>query len=370
MKPKSYIHGIGILIALSFLLQSCVKNDISLSNVDGTIGINGSLVFPVANSTITISQFLNHQNVSNLSQNNTGAMFLYYSPTTYTLNFNQSGMPITIPSYGIIDLSFMYNAIQPISTLPFSNPQFGLILSNRTNSPLTFKIDSISSYNSSRSSEKSTVKSFSLDTLHVQSSSTDTLILDKNNGHMDSLFLLPGINTMTFDFSVSFQKAFLSPCSIKISPYVVLPLSFNRGADIIMSDTISINNQSFHDFLNKTNVNELALWLIANNNTSSQINVTASLLNTNRQTIGNPQTVTLKVTANVDANGRPMLTSGTQTDQDFKLSFNYSDLQQANYIMLTYTLQGKDITSPFAVNASDFVKVKVSAYAKGISFTH
>jgi hypothetical protein len=129
-----------------------------------------------------------------------------------------------------------------------------------------------------------------------------------------------------------------------------------------------INNPSFHDFLNKTNVKEMALWLIASNNTSAQIGVTASLLNSNQQTIGTPQDVTLKVSANVDATGRPVLPSETTTDQYFKLYFNYSDIQQANYITLKYTLQGKDVQTPLTVNATDFVKAKVSAYAKGISF--
>jgi hypothetical protein len=358
------------LIVFVFLLQSCVKNDISLSNVDGTIGINGALVFPIATSTITISQFLNHQNITTLSQETNGTMFLFYNPGTYFIDLISSvtSAPITILGSHTVDLSFMHDVIQSSSALPFANPQLRLTISNSASSPLTLKIDSISSYNSSQSSNMVTTKSFSVDTLRVESNATGSLNFDKNNGHIDSLFSLPGINKMIFYYSVLFPKGIQSSDVVTVSPYVKLPLSFNPGADIIMSDTIVINNPSFHDFLNKTNVKEMALWLIASNNTSAQIGVTASLLNSNQQTIGTPQDVTLKVSANVDATGRPVLPSETTTDQYFKLYFNYSDIQQANYITLKYTLQGKDVQTPLTVNATDFVKAKVSAYAKGISF--
>jgi len=549
MKTKPYIYGVYALF-IFVLLQSCVKNDISLKNVDGTIGVNGSLVFPIATSTITISQFLSKLNATNLSQDNTGTMFLYYNPTapynfnlnvgvqdvpvTQSVNFNgfigsasateinnllanyenvaydlkqlssqniteldsiavnrmqlmltlnsninfnnnqasititpdptvfvgitpasysQTGyasslinQPITFtftkfvakpnsngtfpmkvllqevtpannvtitnssyfnytatlknlnfsamygqfafnvpPQTGTIDLSFMNNFIQSNSTLSFSNPQVKLVMKTNVRLPLDFKVNSITSYNANQPNNTlsatfdngSLSKIFPLYNMAASVGSwvSNTLTFDKNNGHIDNLFTLPGINTLAFNFSGSsrldtiVRNQFVTQNNtFQILPYAVIPLSFNPKTNIIMSDTIKINNQSFQDFLNKINVNEMALWLIANNNTSSQIGVSASLLNSNQQTVGTPQNVTLKVTANVDTSGRPALTTGTQTDQYFKLSFNYSDLKQASYILLRYTLQGKDIQTPFTINAADFVKAKVSAYANGISF--
>ncbi len=552
MKTKPFLHRIYAFIVFAFLLQSCVKNDISLNNVDGTIGVNGSLVFPIATSTITISQFLNKLNVTNLSQDNTGTLYLYYNPTApynfnlnvglqdvpvtqsvdfngftgpasatminnqlaayenvafdlkqlssqniteldsiavnsmqlvltlkSNINFNTNQASITItpdptvfvgitpasyyqvgyanslinqpitftfskfvakpnsngtfpmkvllqevtpandvtitnssyfnytvtlknvnfsamygqfafnvpPQTGTIDLSFINNFIQTNSTLPFSNPQVKLAMKTNARLPLDFKVNSITSYNTSQPNvtlsatfdNGSLSKIFPLYNMpaRVGAWGTNTLTFDKNNGHIDNLFTQPGINTVAFTFSgfsrsdTIVKNQFVTQNdTFQISPYAVFPLSFNAGADIIMSDTIKINDQSFHDFLNKINVNEMALWLIASNNTSSQIGVSASLLNSNQQPIGTAQNVTLKVTANVDAAGRPVLTTGTQTDQNFKLSFNYSDLQQAYYLLLRYTLQGKDMQTPLTVNAADFVKVKVSAYANGISYTH
>ena len=552
MKSKSYIYAVYTLIAFVFLLQSCVKNDISLNNVDGTIGVNGSLVFPIATSTITISQFLNKLNATNLSQDNTGTMYLYYNPTvpynfnlnvglqdvpvtqsvdfngftgsaaatvinnqlaTYenvafdlkqlssqniteldsvavnsmqlvltlnsNINFNNNQASITItpdptvfvgitptsysqvgyasnlnnqpitftfskfvakpnsngkfpmkvllqeltpannvtitnssyfnytvtlknvnfsamygqfsfnvpPQTGTIDLGFMNNFIQSNSILPFTNPQVKLVMKTNARLPLDFKVNSITSYDTSQPNNTlsatfdngSLSKNFPLNNMpaRVGSWGTNTLTFDKNNGHIDNLFTLPGINTVAFTFSgfsrsdTIVRNQFVTQNdTFQILPYAVIPLTFNPGATIYMSDTVTINNQSFHDFLNKTNVNEMALWLIADNNTSAQIGLSASLLNSNQQIVGTPQNVTLKVTANVDTSGRPVLTTGTQTDQYFKLSFNYSDLQQASYLLLTYTLQGKDIQTPLTVNAADFVKVKVSAYANGISFNH
>jgi hypothetical protein len=116
------------------------------------------------------------------------------------------------------------------------------------------------------------------------------------------------------------------------------------------------------NFLNKNSIDQPAFWLTATNNTSVQIGLTATLLNDQHQPMGSPQTVTLKVTETIDASGRP---SGLSTDQPFSLNFKYSDLQQAYYVLLTYTLKGKDSNTPVSIYANDFITVKLSAYVKG-----
>jgi hypothetical protein len=277
-----------------------------------------------------------------------------------------------------VDLNFIYNAIQSSSTLPFTNPQLALKVSTNARLPLNFTVNSISSYNSSQPNNKSMAtfdngsfsKSFPLYNMPstINSFGTNTLIFNNKIGHIDKLFSQSGINKMIFDCSGStrtdtvVKNQFVMKNNIvQVTPSVIIPLSFNPGVNINIKDTVAVS-QSVRDFLNKDSIEQTAFWLTATNYTSVQIGLTATLLNDRHQTIGSSQTFTLNVTETIDASGRP---SGTSTSQPFYPNFKYTDIQQACYVVLTYTLKGKDTNTPVSVYANDFITVKLSAYAKG-----
>ncbi|MBB3186154.1 hypothetical protein [Microbacter margulisiae] len=546
MTKNHFHYGLFAMIVFVIMLQSCVQNDISLSNVDGTIGTNGALIFPVATSTVTIKQFFDYIHSTNLSYDGSGNLIVTYNPDTpysfdmnasiqdvpipqsvnfkghtgyastdqintilatsedfsfdlkslssqnitqldsisvqsaqfafsvnSNINFNNNQFQLTITpdpsvftgiqpaSYsqtgtlaslnntavtfsnfiakanangkfpvqvrlqelspsnnvyvnsnstfeititlknmnfnaiygqfsfsatqtGTIDLSFLNNYLSSSSTLPFSNPQINLEMKTNTRLPWDFKVNSIQSYDSSQPNKKlsatfdneSPSKIFPLYHMakKVGNWGSNTLTFNKSNGHIDQLFTLPGINTISFNISgftrtdtVVNNQFILPNDTFEVYPQITIPLAFNPGTDIIIHDTLDIPS-SMHDFLNKNSAQETELLLAATNNTSAQIEVTATLMDNQNQQIGNAYNVVLKVTSNVDSNGRP--TSSDNAVQNFSIPFSYSDLKNASYIKFTYTILGKDITSPLTFNTADFIKIQVSAYIKRLSLNN
>jgi hypothetical protein len=287
----------------------------------------------------------------------------------------------TCPSQsGSIDISFINDVIRNTSYLPYANPTVSLTTTTNARIPMTFTVDYLKSFNSATPSNVLWAqfdngahnKSFPIYKLPSMpgGSASNTLTFNKTNGKIDQLFTQTGINTISFSFSgqsrtdtVVANQFIVRNNNFQITPSAEIPLVFNAGANIQILDTLSLGS-SFTDFLNDNNLDNVRFWLIANNFTSTQMSVGVTLLDAQKKPFSTVQNITLKTTLNVDANGK-VIPGQTTTDQQFSLAFTADDLKKAHYIRLAYTLQGKDLTTPLTICASDFVKVKLSAYVKG-----
>jgi len=280
---------------------------------------------------------------------------------------------------GTFDLGFLNDVISQTSYLPFQNPSFKLACYSNARIPMQLNIDYIKSYNSSSpsnvryasfSGSTSTSQAFTKMPSAPGKSAVDSLIFNKANGNIDNLFTLPGINTIGYSFGAQSQTGgitnqfIMSKDTFTISPSVNIPFAFNAGVNVQMTDTLSLGD-SFTDFLNKNDLQNVKLWLIANNFTSTKIAIGLTLLDANKQPFSTTQNLTLNTTLNIgNTTGQATQTSAT-TDQQLSLAYSATDLKKAQYIKLSYSLAGKDLTTPLTLTSTDFIKVKLCAYVKG-----
>lgn len=283
----------------------------------------------------------------------------------------------------ILDLSFLNQFILPNSTLPFSNPQIQLDMQTNARVPLDFEVDNLISYNNQQPTQTlsaifdngSHSKVFPLHNLpdQIGSWAENKILFDKNNGQLDKLFTLPGINTVSVTFkgysrtdtTVSSQFV-LKNNTFQITPHIIIPLSFNPGSDVILQHTVDVP-ASLADFLQKSNAKQIEILLTATNYTSAQIELKAALFGSANTQIGNAYQVTLKETIPLNPDGTIMATNKTQ-EQLFSIPFSYDDLKVARYIEFTFIIKGADLHSPLTLNKNYFVDVKIGAYVKGISY--
>ncbi|MGC9150326.1 MAG: hypothetical protein ACP5F6_00995 [Microbacter sp.] len=284
-----------------------------------------------------------------------------------------------------IDMSFINQYILPSSTLPFSNPQIRLNMRTNARIPLDFEVDSLISYNNQQPGN--TLSAIFKNGSHscvfplynipekIGSWAQNNILFDKNNGQLDKLFTLPGINTLSLTFrgytrtdTIVAQQFVLKNDTFIITPYITIPLAFNPGSNIMFHNTVNIPS-SLTDFLQKSNAKQTEILLSATNYTSAQINLMVTLVGSANNPIGNPYQVNLKETIPLNSDGTISETSKTQ-EQLFSVPFSYNDLKTAQYIQFTYVIKGADLQSHLTLNKFNFVDVKIGAYAKGISYTH
>jgi hypothetical protein len=198
----------------------------------------------------------------------------------------------------------------------------------------------------------------------------DSLIFNKANGNIDNLFTLPGINTIAYSFGAQSQTGgitnqfIMSKDTFTVSPSVNIPFAFNAGVNVQMADTLSLGS-SFTDFLNKNDLQNVKLWLIANNFTSTKVVIGLTLLDANKQSFSTTQNLTLNTTLNINNTTGQANQTSTTTDQQLSLAYSAADLKKAQYIKLSYSLAGKDLLTSLTLTSTDFIKVKLCAYVKG-----
>lgn len=317
-----------------------------------------------------------------LTSNSYFSTSLTLSNIDFTAMFGQFSLQVDSQRQ-TMDLSFINQFILTNSTLPFSNPQIRLNMRTNARVPMDFEVENLISYNNQNPSQTlsavfnngSPSCVFPLRNLpnQVGAWAENNILFDKNNGHLDNLFTQPGINTLSLTFrgytrtdTVVQQQFILKNDTFLITPYVTIPLSFNPGSNIILQNSVNIPS-SLADFLQKSDAKQTEILLTATNYTSAQIQLTATLLDSNNQPIGNAYQVLLKETIPLNPDGTIVSTSTTQ-EQLFSIPFSYNDLKMARSIQFTYTIKGADLHSPLTMNKNNFVDVKISAYTKGISY--
>jgi hypothetical protein len=280
---------------------------------------------------------------------------------------------------GTFDLGFLNDVISQSSYLPFQNPSFKLTCYSNARIPMQLNIDYIKSYNNSTpsnvryasfSGSTSTSQSFSKMPSAPGKNAIDSLIFNKANGNIDNLFTLPGINTIAYSFGAQSQTGgitnqfIMSKDTFTVSPSVNIPFAFNAGVNVQMADTLSLGS-SFTDFLNKNDLQNVKLWLIANNFTSTKVVIGLTLLDANKQSFSTTQNLTLNTTLNINNTTGQANQTSTTTDQQLSLAYSAADLKKAQYIKLSYSLAGKDLLTSLTLTSTDFIKVKLCAYVKG-----
>jgi hypothetical protein len=270
---------------------------------------------------------------------------------------------------GSVDLSFLNDAISENSYLPFQNPTIKLYRTTNAGLPIQLNIDYIKSYdNSTPSNAKyalfngstSATKTFAAIPTSPGESITDSLVFNKNDGNIDNLFTQSGINTIDYSFSAqiapSSKQYIMKSNTFMINPSINIPFSFNPKLNVQFLDTISLGN-SYIDFINKSNLDNIKLWLNATNYTSAKITIGVTLLDSVKQVISTTATQSLTINATVG--------QSTTANQEFSIGFSAADLKKAQYILLNYALAGQDESTSITLRSTDFIKVKLSAYVKG-----
>jgi hypothetical protein len=94
MKKKHLFYG--VIVSSLLYLVSCVDNNINLKNVDNTIAMDGAMVLPLAQSTVTLEDFINKLNVKNITTNSSNVLTVNYTPTiSNSFNLNITPQSVT-----------------------------------------------------------------------------------------------------------------------------------------------------------------------------------------------------------------------------------------------------------------------------------
>jgi hypothetical protein len=129
----NYIKGFRsliIVVALTTFLSSCT-NDIDLKDVDGTMSVNGAVVFPLAQSTVSLKDFIDKLNLQNITTNSNDILTVSYKPDINN-SFDLNISPLNV--YTDINLPTTSLPSGTISSSAFNNI-FG------TNHPIQVQID-------------------------------------------------------------------------------------------------------------------------------------------------------------------------------------------------------------------------------------
>ncbi len=119
------------VVSFTTLLSACT-NDIDLNDVDNTLSVNGAAVFPLAQSTVTLKDFIDKLKLANITTNKDNILTVSYKPNI-TNSFNLNISPVNV--YTDINLATGSLPSGVISSNVFNTLLFG------PNHPIQVQID-------------------------------------------------------------------------------------------------------------------------------------------------------------------------------------------------------------------------------------
>jgi hypothetical protein len=131
MNYKKVFRSLIVVVSFSTLLSACT-NDIDLNDVDNTLSVNGAAVFPLAQSTVTLKDFIDKLKLANITTNKDNILTVSYKPNINN-SFNLNITPLKV--YTDINLETGSLPSGVISSNTFNTLLFG------PNHPIPVQID-------------------------------------------------------------------------------------------------------------------------------------------------------------------------------------------------------------------------------------
>jgi hypothetical protein len=94
MNCKKIFGSVIAVASLTTLFSSCT-NDIDLNDVDNTLSVNGAAVFPLAQSTVTLNDFIDKLKIANITTNKDNILTVSYKPNINN-NFDLNITPLNV----------------------------------------------------------------------------------------------------------------------------------------------------------------------------------------------------------------------------------------------------------------------------------
>jgi hypothetical protein len=94
MNYKKVFRSLIAAVSFATLLSACT-NDIDLNDVDNTLSVNGAAVFPLAQSTVTLNDFIDKLKLANITTNKDNILTVSYKPSINN-NFDLNITPLSV----------------------------------------------------------------------------------------------------------------------------------------------------------------------------------------------------------------------------------------------------------------------------------
>ncbi len=161
MNYKKVFRSLIVVVSFTTLLSACT-NDIDLNDVDNTLSVNGAAVFPLAQSTVTLKDFIDKLKLENITTNKDNIITVSYKPTNINNSFNLNITPSSVtanidlapstlisgtipssvfntifgPNHPIsvqVDLSKMSSSVPQLDSIFINNASLNLVLNTNIN---------------------------------------------------------------------------------------------------------------------------------------------------------------------------------------------------------------------------------------------